>query len=896
MIVYKLFQLHIIELNKKFNKILKKRSKSRIYLSKNLYIIFSGIIFSILVVLFHFTLKMEYDFNIKKKMFSTPLNFYSLVISDTKRSYKIEILLLICLGIMIPFVIMYLIDFYRIIYSNLSNEVKNKDMSCHDYLGLIFQSGVILMSLIFYFTIFFSHMNLRGFWLFASIMPILLNSFMLYLIFSYLDCLFSHYHYENTEKGKFSKYLDNSNSKNIFSCQYITQSLSKNNSFIIVGSVLGSLWFCLKYFYHSFKIGNFLIILLIMIFIGFAYITYLCYLNVIILRYIYMLKFQKQLLTVDEIISFIYTLFLLIWYSFYYIWDLIHTCNYITTNDYIFISIFLDSFLCLMLLLVFNGRAKYDAELFWMSLERKRIFVRHVSHEIKTPLNTCILGIKLLNDELIEHFKGLIYHEKNKNYVVINNNKTNTNSIDIEDKSKEYNFKKLTCLNLIKDINNSCLIAVDILNDLLLYEKLDGGIIECELSEVCLVDLVINTIKVFRMHAQYLKIDMVFKKVPNNSLEKICIVNIDKYKIGQVLRNLLSNALKFTPPKGKITIWAEILRQDDMIENSSPSSYGKNLIPEEKKNKFSSKFSGLLKKSMTQYIRICVKDSGVGISKANQKLLFNEIIQFNAKELQKGQGSGLGLWISNKIVRMHGGKIGCFSQGEGKGSIFYIDLPIHRFDFSSSISGDEVSEISEISEISSKDSDDSESDECKKEFPKNPSNSIISIKESNNLENYRETLKENIKDNICEVEADLKDLEKKSLESQMSKQESDVLANKIALIVDDSCLNRKVLKKFIEKKMKCDEAVDGLEATKMIQKDLDYYDIIFMDYFMPNLNGPDATQAIRKLGYKGVIIGLTGLDHDDSLINFIDSGANQIILKPINFENFWSVVNFEFTT
>jgi hypothetical protein len=52
-------------------------------------------------------------------------------------------------------------------------------------------------------------------------------------------------------------------------------------------------------------------------------------------------------------------------------------------------------------------------------------------------------------------------------------------------------------------------------------------------------------------------------------------------------------------------------------------------------------------------------------------------VQFDAQKLQKGQGSGLGLWISQRIVDLHGGRIGCISAGEGNGSTFFIEIPVY---------------------------------------------------------------------------------------------------------------------------------------------------------------------------------------------------------------------------
>ena len=104
-----------------------------------------------------------------------------------------------------------------------------------------------------------------------------------------------------------------------------------------------------------------------------------------------------------------------------------------------------------------------------------------------------------------------------------------------------------------------------------------------------------------------------------------------------MFRNILSNAFKFTPVGGVVEVRILVEETRLLIE---------------------------------------VQDSGVGISAENQKRLFNEVVQFHAKAHQGGGGSGLGLWISKKIVDMHGGSIGVRSEGEGRGSTFFFSLPM----------------------------------------------------------------------------------------------------------------------------------------------------------------------------------------------------------------------------
>jgi CheY-like chemotaxis protein len=60
------------------------------------------------------------------------------------------------------------------------------------------------------------------------------------------------------------------------------------------------------------------------------------------------------------------------------------------------------------------------------------------------------------------------------------------------------------------------------------------------------------------------------------------------------------------------------------------------------------------------------------------------------------------------------------------------------------------------------------------------------------------------------------------------------------------------------------------------------YSFIFMDYVMPNMSGPEATAAIRHLGYQNPIIGVTGNAFEEAKMSFLDSGATMVLVKPVN--------------
>jgi signal transduction histidine kinase len=122
---------------------------------------------------------------------------------------------------------------------------------------------------------------------------------------------------------------------------------------------------------------------------------------------------------------------------------------------------------------------------------------------------------------------------------------------------------------------------------------------------------------------------------------------VDIFKVRQVIRNLLSNAFKFTPPGGQVTCTVQWRQQcaDTLI---------------------------LCDKG---FVRIEVQDTGVGMTRDNQDRLFKEMVQFDAKANQGGVGSGLGLWLSKRLVVLNGGTIGVQSDGPGQGSTFFVEFP-----------------------------------------------------------------------------------------------------------------------------------------------------------------------------------------------------------------------------
>lgn len=111
----------------------------------------------------------------------------------------------------------------------------------------------------------------------------------------------------------------------------------------------------------------------------------------------------------------------------------------------------------------------------------------------------------------------------------------------------------------------------------------------------------------------------------------------------------------------------------------------------------------------------------------------------------------------------------------------------------------------------------------------------------------------------------------------------------IALCVDDSALNRKFVGKFLEKYFDMMYAVDGLGAVNVVSESIKTnvsIDIIFMDNVMPLMDGLEATQKIRGMGYHRPIIGVTGNCLSEQIDEFTSHGATMVLQKPLKIESF----------
>jgi signal transduction histidine kinase len=223
----------------------------------------------------------------------------------------------------------------------------------------------------------------------------------------------------------------------------------------------------------------------------------------------------------------------------------------------------------------------------------KSEFLANMSHELRTPLNA-IIGF---SEVLAEGMFG-----------------------EINEKQTEY----------LQDILESGRHLLSLINDILDLSKIEAGRMELERSDFDLPNAIENALILVRERASRREI-----KLASTIDKQLGVISGDERKVKQVLLNLLSNALKFTPEGGRIDVGA---RQRDGVAEVS------------------------------------VADTGIGIAPADQEAVFEEFRQVGTAD-KKAEGTGLGLALSRKFIELHGGRIWVESE-VGKGSTFRFTLPV----------------------------------------------------------------------------------------------------------------------------------------------------------------------------------------------------------------------------
>jgi PAS domain S-box-containing protein len=221
-------------------------------------------------------------------------------------------------------------------------------------------------------------------------------------------------------------------------------------------------------------------------------------------------------------------------------------------------------------------------------------FLAIISHELRSPLNAILGWTKLIQGGKLDH---------------------------------------LATARALATIERNAKLQNELIQDLLDFSRITEGKLRLELSPVDLTQIINAAIDVVRPLADA-------KSIAIESALEFTISEVlgDANRLQQVMWNLLTNAIKFTPEQGQIAIWLE---QDE------------------------------------SYAQITVSDTGVGISPDFLPYVFEQFRQADNQYTARHKGLGLGLAIVRSLVEMHNGTITAASDGEGQGASFTVRLPLN---------------------------------------------------------------------------------------------------------------------------------------------------------------------------------------------------------------------------
>ena len=421
------------------------------------------------------------------------------------------------------------------------------------------------------------------------------------------------------------------------------------------------------------------------------------------------------------------------------------------------------------------------AEQLTLTSKYKSEFLANMSHELRTPLNSLLI----LAQQLYENAEG-----------------------NLNDKQIRY----------AKTIHSCGDDLIQLINDILDLSKIESGFISANISSVRISEISSFVETTFKpiSEARNLKFRIETDYALPNSMET------DIQRLNQILKNLLSNAFKFTE-KGEVS-----------LRIFEPKRTWKPGVP--------------TLDSATQVVAFSISDTGIGIPLEKQSIIFEAFQQAEGSTSRKYGGTGLGLSISRGLAELLGGTIELESQA-GRGSSFTLYLPLTSIP---SIAPREVSESIKVIQQLQLDS------------------------EGNQINN----LLENLRITNEGVEARGMDIVSEMINDTGDDRSHIHADDKVILVVEDDLRFGKILiDKAHEKSMKAIVATNYLEVFDFINR---FSPIaITLDVRLPDTSGWKVIDLLRNdLTYRHIPIHV--ISGEENRVLALKRGARSFLLKPLD--------------
>ncbi len=504
----------------------------------------------------------------------------------------------------------------------------------------------------------------------------------------------------------------------------------------------------------------------------------------------------------------------------------------------------------------------------------KREFLFNMSHDIRTPMNA-IIGFTSL----------AATHIDNREQV----------------------------LDYLKKISISSQHLLSLINDVLDMSRIESGKVKIDEKVVHLPDLIHDLRAIIQSNVSAKRLSLLIDTMDVYNEDIIT----DPLRLNQVLLNILSNAIKFTPSGGTISI--QIIQKNTGIKDIADFEFR-------------------------------VKDTGIGMSKEFREHIFEEFAREETSTVSRIQGTGLGMAIAKRIVDMMGGTIEVNSE-QGVGSEFVVKV---RFKVANTKNeSKKIEHLEGIRALVADDDTDCCLNVCKMlrtiglrpDWTISGKEAVIRAKDAidqndafnvyiidwmipdmNGIEVVR-NIRKFVGDDtpiIILTAYDYTDIEQEAkqagvtafcskplfmselrevlqkpfaLQEELEEITYNNFAGKRVLVAEDNELNKEIACEILkELGLSVDVVEDGKQALGAIEiHDAGHYDLVLMDVQMPNMDGYEATKAIRSLPDKDkanvIIYAMTANAFEEDKNNALEAGMNGHIAKPFDVKRLSEVLS-----